>query len=344
MHQTNQTSDIDFVIAWVDGSDKAWLDEKSKYQADKMCEDDSSVRYRDWDNLRYWFRAVERYAPWVRKVHFVTWGHIPQWLNEEHSRLHIVRHEDFIPQEYLPTFNSHTIELNLHHIEGLAEQFVYFNDDMFLNRPVQPDDFFKNGLPCDIMGLDCIAFGRNSAGYFNANDVGLINDHFDVRTSFRKHKWKWLNVRYGIKVPVRTLFLQKKGYFTGFYYQHITSNFLKQTFTEVWQQEKEVLEATCRCRFRSVTNVNQWLMKYWQLAQGNFMPRKKKSGMCFQIKDDVSGVTDAICTNRYDIICINDNAATVDFDRAKKEIVNAFAEKFPDASMFEKEKSEKRKL
>lgn len=344
MHQTNQTSDIDFVIAWVDGSDKAWLDEKSKYQADKMCEDDSSVRYRDWDNLRYWFRAVERYAPWVRKVHFVTWGHIPQWLNEEHPGLHIVRHEDFIPQEYLPTFNSHTIELNLHHIEGLAEQFVYFNDDMFLNRPVQPEDFFKNGLPCDIMGLDCIAFGRNSAGYFNANDVGLINDHFDVRTSFRKHKWKWLNVRYGIKVPVRTLFLQKKGYFTGFYYQHITSNFLKQTFTEVWQQEKEVLEATCRCRFRSVTNVNQWLMKYWQLAQGNFMPRKKKSGMCFQIKDDVSWVTDAICTNRYDIICINDNAATVDFDRAKKEIVNAFAEKFPDASMFEKEKSEKRKL
>lgn len=335
MKQTNQTSDIDFVIAWVDGSDKAWLNEKSKYQADAMHEDDSNARYRDWDNLKYWFRSVEQYAPWVRMIHFVTWGHVPAWLDVDNPRIHIVRHEDYIPHEYLPTFNSHTIELNLHRISGLAERFVYFNDDMFLNRPVLPEDFFGDGLPCDIMGLDCIAFGKNSAGCFNANDVGLINDHFDVSTCFRQHKSKWLNIRYGMKVPVRTLFLLKKGYFTGFYYQHTTSGFLKQTFTEVWEKEREVLDDTCSCRFRNQTNVNQWLMKYWQLAKGNFCPRKKKFGMYFQIKDDTSGITEAIKTEKYEVICLNDTGTVKDFDKVRDEICMAFEERFPQRSGFE---------
>ena len=53
------------------------------------------------------------------------------------------------PEEYLPTFNSHTIEMNLHRIKGLSEQFVYFNDDMFINKPMKPRDFFVHGKPCD---------------------------------------------------------------------------------------------------------------------------------------------------------------------------------------------------
>ena len=80
----------------------------------------------------------------MRKVHFVTWGHIPQWLNTKHPKLNIVCHEDFIPQKFLPTFNSHTIEWNFHRIPGLTEQFVYFNDDMFLLKPVYMEDFFKD--------------------------------------------------------------------------------------------------------------------------------------------------------------------------------------------------------
>ena len=63
---------IDFVIAWVDGNDPAWRAEKDKYDL-RPSKGSAEVRFRDWNNLRYWFRGVEKFAPWVRKVHFVTW-------------------------------------------------------------------------------------------------------------------------------------------------------------------------------------------------------------------------------------------------------------------------------
>ena len=140
---------VDFVIAWVDGNDKEWQKQRQKYKSGFM-EDNSEVRFRDWDNLQYWFRGVEEYAPWVNHIYFITWGHVPQWLNLDNPKLKIVNHKDYIPEKYLPTFNSHTIELNMHRIQGLSRQFVYFNDDMFLTAPVTKEMFFKNDLPRDI--------------------------------------------------------------------------------------------------------------------------------------------------------------------------------------------------
>ncbi len=134
----NENYDVDFVVTWVDGNDPVWQAEKAKYSPAKTS-DARTSRYRDWDNMQYWFRAVEKFAPWVRKVHFVTYGHLPKWLNTNNPKLHIVNHKDFIPSKYLPIFNVNPIELNLHRIEGLAERFVYFNDDMFLLQPVKKD-------------------------------------------------------------------------------------------------------------------------------------------------------------------------------------------------------------
>lgn len=106
--------DIDFVILWVDGNDENWINEKKKYEKEKGKNDDARVvRYRDWNNLQYWFRGVEKFTPWVRKIHFVTWGHIPQWLDTSNPKINIVKHTDFIPKEYLPTFSCYPIELNI---------------------------------------------------------------------------------------------------------------------------------------------------------------------------------------------------------------------------------------
>ena len=88
---------IDFVIMWVDGSDPAWLEEKNKYLEKKIDTSNAINRYRDMGLLKYWFRGVEKLTPWVNKVHFVTWGHIPSWLNTNNPKLNIVKHEDFIP-------------------------------------------------------------------------------------------------------------------------------------------------------------------------------------------------------------------------------------------------------
>ena len=122
---------IDFVIMWVDGSDPKWLQEKNKYSTNKIDVDDAINRYRDMGTLKYWFRSVEKYTPWVNKIHFITCGHLPDWLNTNNPKLNIVKHEDYIPKEYLPTFSANPIELNLHRINELEEKFVLFNDEIF---------------------------------------------------------------------------------------------------------------------------------------------------------------------------------------------------------------------
>ena len=111
---------IDFVILWVDGSDEKWLKEKNKYTNIKG--DASINRFRDFGNLQYLFRGIEKYADFVNNIFFITWGHIPSWLNVNHPKLKIIRHDQFIPNKYLPTFNSNVIELNLHRIKDLSEQ------------------------------------------------------------------------------------------------------------------------------------------------------------------------------------------------------------------------------
>src|SRR5699024_762488 len=99
-------------------------------------------RYRNFGFFKFWFRSVEKYAPWVNKVYLITSGHLPKWLDLDNEKLVHIKHSDYIPDEYLPTFSSRPIELNLHRIEALSEEFVLFNDDMFLSAPTSPSDFF----------------------------------------------------------------------------------------------------------------------------------------------------------------------------------------------------------
>ncbi|WP_415184115.1 hypothetical protein [Phaeovulum sp.] len=104
-------------------------------------------RFKSRDELRYSLRSIFDYAPWVRNIFIVTNGQVPTWLDVDHDRVRVVPHREIIPAEYLPTFNSHVIESCLHRIPGLAEHYIYFNDDVMLLRAVKPTDFFtENGL------------------------------------------------------------------------------------------------------------------------------------------------------------------------------------------------------
>lgn len=328
---------IDFVIIWVDGNDMEWRKEKAKYDGSEINLDDSDIRYRDWDNLQYWFRGIEKFTPWVNKIHFVTWGHLPEWLDTTNPKLNIVNHKDYIPADYLPTFNSHTIELNLHRIEGLAEQFVYFNDDMFITNYMKPEDFFRDGKPLDTFALNAIYFGPNSAGTFNGADLEVINGNFDKVVEMKKNLSKWLNPSNGPRAVIRTLLLIRWPWFPGFFYNHLPSNFLKSTLEEVWKKEEAVLDATSKDRFRSKTNVNQWVFKFWQLASGNFVPRSNKIGSCFHIKEtNFKAALDALKTGKYKLVCINDTNTTTDFENKKVMVQKAFHQRLSEKSSFEK--------
>ena len=145
------TEPIDFVVTWVDGNDPEWIKSKETYEQSKgiapKCKDNGEERYRDWDMFQYWFRAVEKYAPWVRNIYLVTCGQVPPWVDLHNPKIHLIAHSDIMEADALPTFNASAIESCLHKIEGLSEHFVYFNDDIFLSRPSLPEDFFRGGLP-----------------------------------------------------------------------------------------------------------------------------------------------------------------------------------------------------
>jgi len=330
------TNPIDFVLTWVDGNDPRWRKVKDQYISQSTEESNKEVRFRDWDNLQFWFRGVEKYTPWLNKIHFVTWGHLPSWLNTHHPKINIVNHRDYIPEQYLPTFNSHTIELNLHRIKGIAEQFVYFNDDTFVNQPMQPSDFFYNGLPCDTFALDCIFFGKDSAGSYNGNDMTVINSHIDKKQALKQNLRKWFQLRYGYRLLYRTTALAPWHWFPGFYYQHLPNSFLKTTFDELWGIETDVLDATCQCKFRSPLNVNQWLMKYWQLATGKFSPRSPRIGRCYHVKDtNFEQLLQSITTGEERLLCINDTAETTNFEDKKQRVIDAFKTKLPYKSTYE---------
>lgn len=330
----NQTIDIDFVIPWVDGADPEWQKVKRQYSVSSQ-EDANEIRYRDWDLLRYWFRGVEKFAPWVRKIHFVTWGHIPAWLNTTHPKLNIVKHEDYIPSAFLPTFSANPIELNLHRISGLAEHFVYFNDDMFLIRPVDKTFFFKNGLPCDdaILSPIMITNGMQDIGRIVANDMAVINSHFEKQSVLTEALGKWLNPKYG-KQMLRTLCLLPWRHFPGFFNDHLPQAFLKSTFEEIWAAEPELLNEVSTHRFRDYgRDVNQWLMRYWQFCENRFVPASSDRGKDLLI-DNPQTLAD-IRQQRYHMICLNDRANLPNFSQLQQDVQAAFEQVLPIASSFE---------
>ncbi len=328
---------IDFVIPWVDPNDKNWQKERTRYSDKKITSANSEVRYRDWELLPFWFRGVERFAPWVNKIHFVTCGQIPSWLNTKHSKLEVVDHKDFIPPEYLPTFSSHAIELNLHRIKNLSERFVYFNDDIFLTSPVSPDYFFKKGKPCDIAALNCIYFGKDSAGSFCGADITLINSNFSKKHAIKSHPEIWFSPKNGIRNIIKTALLYPWPWFPGIYYQHGANSFLKSTFITVWKREYDTLNETCISKFRKNGDTNQWIMKFWQIADGNIAPRSDRNFRCYHIKDaNFEGALNAVIAGRYKLICINDTANTTNFESKREQIKGAFSRLLPEASSFEK--------
>ena len=323
----NMKNKIDFVITWVDGSDENWLKSKRKYEQENSEKrlakwNDGASRYRDWELLKYWFRGVEKFAPWVNRVFFVTEGHIPRWLNFNHPKIKVVKHSDFIPQEYLPTFSSHTIELNFHRIEELSENFVYFNDDMYLVSNVNEEDFFVNNLPCDCAVINPVQMKQNGIRA-EINNMYVINEFFDKNSVVKANFSKWFSPKYG-KLLIRTLLMMPYSDFVGFMITHMPVSYLKSTFKEVWSKVPDIMEDTCMHRFRTTTDVNQWLMQFWQYATGNFIPRTPKIGAMYEGEDTIRGMCRDITGQKYKIICFNDAIDIVDFEEKKKTVQSAF--------------------
>lgn len=325
---------IDFVLLWVDGNDPKWQAQRAEYsRQEEGFTDSSTARYRDWENLQYWFRGVEKFTPWVNRIHFVTWGHLPEWLNTEHPKLHIVNHRDFIPQEYLPVFNCNPIEINLHRIDGISENFVYFNDDMFVTNYMKESDFFLHDIPRDTAAMTALATDNLVGASCKLLAMHVINCHFQKRKMIQENWRKWFDLRNG-KQMIRTLLLMPWKFIPGIYDAHGPNAYTKTLFEEVWQAEPELMQKTCTHRFRNSTDVVQHMFKAWQICSGNFVPRKT---LCkgYGLFSDGDAIRDHILHQRLPMICVNDENGYENFEQVKNDLISWFDRILHDKSEYE---------
>ncbi|WP_170219452.1 stealth conserved region 3 domain-containing protein [Nocardioides litoris] len=154
---------VDAVVTWVDGRDPAW----DAARAARLAESGEAAqartasgraRFVDHGELRFALRSLHLFAPWLRRIHLVTAGQVPAWLDHDHPGVRVVDHREILPADALPTFSSHAIETALHRVPGLAEHFVYLNDDFLLGRPLRPEALFSPA------GLTSVFLSRQNVG------------------------------------------------------------------------------------------------------------------------------------------------------------------------------------
>lgn len=324
------TENIDFVVTWVDDTDKDWQHKRSLYSKERSKSSIGKTTFREWGTFKYWFRGVEKNAPWVNKIYLVTDHQCPKWLNVNHEKIVLVNHDDYIPEDALPTFNTNAITAQLHKIPGLAQKFVYFNDDMYILNPVKPEDFFFKDLPCDMSVYQPIAPYQTGTAHFQVNNMGIINKYFN-----KKDVSKYSLV-YG-KENIRSFLFDHNKFIPGFYETHLPESFLKRTFKELWEKEETILNQTLHSKFRNNSDTSEWLFRDWQLASKKFYPRNNdKFGKLLELRNASNqDIWKLIKKSSYKVLCVNDNAELKNPEAIQKEFIKALDYKLTKKSKFE---------
>ncbi|MBF0699725.1 stealth family protein [Streptococcus danieliae] len=329
---------IDFVVTWVDGADPVWLSRKKTYLKEKLGVDvgDESVedgddRYRDFGLFKYWFRSIEKYAPWVNKIFLITDRQKPEWLDVNHPKIRWVNHDEFIPQEYLPTYSSPAIELNFHRIEELSENFVYFNDDVYLVNPVEPQDFFVNNLPKHVAIYDAIVPWHPFIKTLY-NNMEVLYRHFPTKSALRRSPLKFFSLKYGFMGILKNLLLLPWKP-TGYVELHIANPVKKSTISKIWELESATIQKTVESPLRDYsTGINQYLFRYWEIESNQFEPQSISIGKRIDM-NQVDELAEILRTSRYNMVCIND---TLEFNYENQSKIQKLLEnKFPNKSNFE---------
>ena len=328
--------DIDFVVTWVNMDDPEWQNEFAKYSGNSNNTKNgvSKARFRDYGFLKYWFRGIDKFAPWVRKIHFVTSGQKPEWLDENNPKIHLVNHKDFIPAEFLPTYNSVVIERYMYRIPGLADHFVYFNDDFYIINHITPERFFKNGLPCDIAVFDYNPAW--SQWYVRIkNNIKIINRHFNKKEVMERWHDKWFDKSYGSKARWNYL-LRFYNKFITLRVPHNAQPYLKKTFEEVWAAAGKELTETSSNRFRALNDYTPELFRIWQICNGDFEPYNTyKDTKMFPLMIKSKKAIKVIYEQSYSLICLNDNVHIRNYDEVMHNLNEAFQSILPEKSSFE---------
>jgi hypothetical protein len=166
------------------------------------------------------------------------------------------------------------------------------------------------------------------------NDIAFINRHFDKHKVMAEHPRLWFSPLYGKKI-LNNIYYRPTKVFSYLYHEHIPSSMLKSTYEKVWDLEPELLHNTCMNKFRGAYDVNQYIMRYYNICSGTFHPRSIHFGKRYSIGEDREAILDDIVNGRHQTICINDHPYVADFDREQECISKAYHIKLPTKSSYE---------
>ena len=292
---------MDALITYVNGLDPIWQQEYAKAVGGEAM----TKRYRDWGTLKYLLRGIEKHIPSVDRVFLFVSGEsqVPQWIDRENVR--VVLHKEIIPEEFLPTFTSTTIEMFMHRIPDMDEEFLYFNDDMFPVMDCSKEDFFKDGK-------SVIGFSRHifAGGKYKKR----------VRNSDRQAR-KVLGKGNGL------VFIRP---------QHTCSPMFKSQSDIVFDLSKEEIFKRISV-LRTTENFNQYLfldyLYYKGLTSKGKISNKHLSPAVHSPETIVSNILEPTTK----LICINDVHMEEDkFSKYRDAVIAAFEKHFPQKSRFEK--------
>lgn len=329
---------IDFVISWVDNSDIKWSEKKNSINekvSSKNISDASEERYRDFGFFKYLFRSIEVNAPWVNHIFLVTDNQRPKFLDCDYDKVTVVDHREFIPSEYLPTFNSSVIELYLNKITGLSEHFVYFNDDMLINTLVSPTDFFDTmGYPKDMLISSMLQ--PEFVSYFEVNDIRVVNECFNKIDVIKKYPFNFFNYKYGVKNLFKSILTLPFEKWSSFKNLHIPYSLRKSEYQWLEKYASERLKITSNNKFRNERDINIWLIQDIRYCLGLFSPRSYKDGKYFNF-DSFDELITVLKNESLKLIVINDDSAQINLDRelVSKKILAVLDRKFNNKSKFE---------
>ncbi|MBR6030510.1 MAG: hypothetical protein IKP36_00935 [Bacteroidaceae bacterium] len=292
---------MDIVITYVNGQDPEWQSDYVNCVGKRAL----TKRYRDWGTLPYLLRGIEECMPFVEKVFLVVAreSQIPAWIN--HDIVHIVFHQDIIPPQCLPTFNSTAIEMFMHKIEGLSEEFIYFNDDFFPLMPCQPTDFFREGRAAASMKYHLFTF----------------KNLFRVQTK--------RSDRFARKAA---------GVSSKFFYvrpQHTCAPMLRSVCAELYEKSGSTILATVT-PVRTRRNCNQYVFTDYAFFTGRtFQQRISNKHISLSIATPQK-LEESIVHPTRKLACINDvNMQEEKFQRLYACLHSAFQTRYPNKSRFE---------
>ncbi|MCZ7531696.1 MAG: stealth family protein [Acidimicrobiia bacterium] len=310
---------VDLVYTWVDGSDPAWRDRKNGVLRELdlpalNVNAHNEARFKSRDELKYSLRSVAAFADFVNHVWIVTDDQIPAWLDLANPRVTVVDHKEiFGDSGRLPTFNSHAIEARLHHIEGLAEHYVYLNDDMFFGRRIVPETFFlSNGLSLFFPSTALMGLGPAS------KDVEPVD-------AAAKNGRDLVHGRFGCVVSQK--------------FRHAPYAQRRSVLLEMEEEFSEQFERTAAAQLRSPTDlaVASSFYHYYAYLTGRAVRGTITSSYVDLGAPGLDRVLYALTQRRdFDVCCLNDTVTDPERAEIEQRLVEEFFDRyFPVKSEFE---------